>query len=465
MIKIKHIKKIILTLALLLSITGTVFAQGNTNVLPLHTGKSYILDFPVKVTRVVGGDPSAMELNLFNKKDQNPDETGYQLLIAPISEKNTNLIIWTENGMYVFDVIIDNSSPYTAETIITVPDDKKFIVPITNPFKSNIQAVTQQNSNDTDNTDGQILPNNYPEVPEANNDNTQEDIETTDSTEKDTTVEEEDSRELPKLIKPIISDKDNNTDASTKVTNDFALDLPPDPANEAEKKDDKKEEKQEDKKLTQKSKKEKIDSISLKQLKEPENNKKKAKAKPIIKEETVSVNLKPQIKINEAQIATANISKTTTKEKKPPKMIEIDLKPQTVNNYNVKRSLDTEASHLYSGKTNETNNGLKLTINSINRVDNSLVIHLELSNSASECRYLLWDLTKVTDEKGQRLYVRNQNLPPGIISPGKNINGNIVATPKTGSQQLPTEGMLHLTILGLQGETIFNTEIPLNKTN
>src|SRR3989339_420387 len=98
MIKLKPLKQLILTLAFILCISGSIMAQGNTNVLPLHTGKSYILDFPVKITRVVGGDPSAMELNLFNKKDQNPDDIGYQLLIAPISEKNTNLIIWTEKG-------------------------------------------------------------------------------------------------------------------------------------------------------------------------------------------------------------------------------------------------------------------------------------------------------------------------------------------------------------------------------
>lgn len=461
MIKIKHLKQLILTLAFILCISGSIIAQGNTNVLPLHTGKSYILDFPVKITRVVGGDPSAMELNLFNKKDQNPDDIGYQLLIAPISEKNTNLIIWTEKGMYVFDVMIDNSSPYTAETIITVPEEKKFIVPITNSFDSTIQAVKQQNANETDTNEGQILPNDYPVVPETN-DNTSQDV-TNDKanpeiTKTDTTSIDT-SKDLPGLIKPAIAKEDNKINTAIKASENFTLDTPPKPTKEEPKEDNKKNKKD-------KPKKELIDDLSKKEPQKTTTIVIKKEVKPEkTKDETISVNLKPQIKINEAQIATANISKQTIKETQPPKVIEIYLKPQTVNNYNVKRSLDTEASHLYSGKINASNNGLKLTINSINKVDNSLVIHLEIANSASECKYLLWDLTKVSDEKGQRLYVRNQNLPPGIISPGKNINGNIVATPKNNSQKLPTEGMLHLTILGLQGETVLNTEIPLNTTN
>ncbi|MEW5821226.1 MAG: pilus assembly protein N-terminal domain-containing protein, partial [Cyanobacteriota bacterium] len=137
-------KKLIITLAIILTFSASVLAQENTNILPLHTGKSYVLDFPVKVTRVVGGDPSAMELNLFKKDENNPDSNGYQLLVAPISERTTNIIVWTEAGLYVFDVIIDNSSPFTADTIINVPDAKKFTIPLVNTTGSNIPIVKTQ---------------------------------------------------------------------------------------------------------------------------------------------------------------------------------------------------------------------------------------------------------------------------------------------------------------------------------
>lgn len=125
------ISTILAVLVLQLMLLSPTLAQEVTNLLQLHTGKSYILDFPVRVTRVVGGDPSAIELNLFKKEEMPGQPQGYQLLVVPIAEKNTNIIIWTDLGLYVFDVIIDNSASLTAETITYVPKTKKFVVPLT----------------------------------------------------------------------------------------------------------------------------------------------------------------------------------------------------------------------------------------------------------------------------------------------------------------------------------------------
>jgi hypothetical protein len=367
-----------LTYLMSISIVLIVFsveaiAQNTTNILPLHTGKSYILDFPVKVTRVVGGDPSAMELNLFKKETDDGTKTGYQLLIAPISEKNTNIIIWTEGGIYVFDVIIDNSSPYTAETIIKVPSDTmKFTIPVVESSGARIQAVNVQPEQDIQ-------------------DNT---FEQNDYTLKYGPYTEETIDSQP--------------------VQDISLDEPPAPEEDS--------------------------SVTLPALeKKPEEDS------------------KLHIPIN---ISDKKPEKT---EKRKLEVIDIPLKPQVATNYDVQSSLDERPESLFSGKLIIENNGLKLQIDSVNKVEDSLVIHLSLTNTTNETSYLLWDLTKVSDINGDRLSVRNQNLPPGIIPPGKRVKGDIIAYSRSERKQLPTSGKIFLTLLNTQGEVIVESEIPLRE--
>lgn len=385
MANFKLLKSTILGIIIIFFVTSSIFAQGAANVLPLHTGKSYILDFPVKVTRVVGGDPSAMELNLFKKED--PEQgTGYQLLIAPISERTTNIIVWTDIGLYVFDVIIDNSSPYTADTIVTVPKEKKFEIPLVQPSESNIPTVYSPDKQSTDLT---------PEISSDLN---------SDNASAAASVEEESGTSF--LDSP-----------------DLALDEPP----------------------------------------EPDEATPDTKISNIDKPEKPPVNLKPLIKIDDEPEKTATASETKTKPEKKPEVIEINLKPQTSTDFEIRSSIDSQTSKLFNGKLENIKDGLKLIINSVNLVNNSLVIHLSLQNITSDCKYLLWDLTKVTDDRGQSLLVRNQNLPPGIVSPGNTIKGDIVAYTKSESQPIPRSGNLYFALLGLQGDVIFSTEIPLSK--
>lgn len=374
------IKLLFLTLLLITLLATSVYAQDSTNVLPLHTGKSYILDFPVKVTRVVGGDPSAMELNLFKKDTTNAEAPGYQLLIAPIAEKNTNIIVWSEIGLYVFDVIIDNSSPYTAETIINVPkNNKKFTIPIMESSQFKGQTVN-------------------------------------------TNLEEKNKLTIAKNTGDIIDAEDSSDNESSSNQNeqtsdqqqDFVLDKPPAPLNDTNK-DIKKE----------------------------------------------SVTLKPQIPVNNSKVDIKKENISENIQKTEPENIEITLKPQIATNFNVEHSLDSKAEKLYSGKLFVDNEGLKLEINSVNKVDNSLVIHISLENTSTDCKYLLWDLTKVANDAGEKFNVRNQNLPPGIVYPGKVIKGEIIAYPKNDSQKLPSSGKISVALLGTQGETLVKTEIPL----
>jgi hypothetical protein len=371
---------LIIFVAIIMFMPSRALAQDNTNILPLHTGKSYIIDFPVKVTRVVGGDPSAIELNLFKKEISGEELPGYQLLIAPIAERNTNIIVWTEAGIYVFDIVIDNSSPYTAETIIKAPaDTKKFNIPVVEASRANIQAIEDATKGLT--SQNTFEQNDYVEYPDAAN------------------------IEMPESA--------------------INLDEPPGP--------------------------DPLDKpipapINSQQETQPVSQPEKVQLPPVEKTATIPINIS-----------------NDKPENKPPEVIDIPLKPQVATNYDVQSSLDTKTSNLYTGKQSQESNGLKLEINSVNQIDNSLVIHLTLLNTTSETRYLLWDLTKVEDLSGNRLFVRNQNLPPGIIPPEKKIKGDIIAYPKTGKQQLPTSGKIAISLLNTQGETIIQTEIPLNK--
>ncbi|MEW5819674.1 MAG: hypothetical protein AB1782_05735, partial [Cyanobacteriota bacterium] len=253
------------------------------------------------------------------------------------------------------------------------------------------------------------------------------------------------NEKLPELKAPDIAKP-----AINKTTNKeqlFELDKPPKP--EITVKENKS--KAPDKNLNE-SKKKKVDKIAKAQKSNPVEE----KTKPVEQKNKVQEpKLKPQIKINPAPVEKSE------PEKQNPEVIEISLKPQTTNEFDIHSSIDSKASKLYNGQLKSDNNGLNLEISSVNVVNNSLVIHLSLKNITSDCKYLLWDLTKVTDDNGTSLLVRNQNLPPGIIAPGKTVKGDIVAYPKKDNQSLPTSGNLHFALLGLQGELLFKTEIPL----
>lgn len=407
----KSIKRLIITLAIIFFANMCVNAQSDTNVLPLHTGKSYILDFPVKVTRVVGGDPSAMELNLFKKDENSTEDTGYQLLISPISEKNTNIIVWTEGGLYVFEVLIDNNSLYTAETIVDVPVEKKFVVPIMQVAQTNIQPVE---------TEDNIPPQTYLKADEmVQNPNNEgytvyEEGESSHSFIDDNVATSiDDPPQLTDQNKNFYPPVVNNN-KETGAAGAFELDDPPKP-----------------------------DLEPLKPVKQKNVSKKKD-----------PVHLKPSVKIASSQ-----------KHKQPQneKVIDFEFKPQQPTNNTMMPQPVDENINLLRNNVEYNNDGLQLVVDSVKRDNNTLKIALSLKNTSTICKYLLWDLTRVNDNKGNSLYVRNHNLPPGIVTPGKKIKGEIIAYPKSDDKQLPVEGILNLALLGLQGDTIFDAELPIGK--
>lgn len=442
-------KKLILTIALIMLINAPLGAQNDTNVLPLHTGKSYVLDFPVKVTRVVGGDPSAMELNLFKKDEDAPTDTGYQLLISPISEKNTNIIVWTEKGLYVFEVIIDNSSLYTADTIVDVPMEKKFVVPITQVAQTNIQPVETEN--------------NYPveqelkadEMVKNPNDEAYTVFEDNEApaplVEEPPALNSEQAASLPPFQPPVV-EQNPSSSSETGAASSFELDEPPAP----------------DKDIQQDNR----EPVKLKpQIKITSTKKKPAPVKEEIIEFQVKHNNKEPLQTNKDSQQHNKAAKDSNKlafsteslPLAPEETVKIESRPQHRPQNTIQAPQATPQSNLFNGNMEFSNDGLTLTVDSITKENNALKISMTLKNSSTICRYLLWDLTRIDDNKGNTLYVRNHNMPPGIITPGKKIKGEIIAYPKSDKTQLPSGGMINLALSGLQGDTIFNAQIPIGK--
>lgn len=395
-IKIINIVTIIF-IAFLISF-NPVKAQDKTNLLLMHTGKSYILDFPIKVTRVVGGDPSAIELNLFKKKELEGELPGCQLLIAPISEKNTNIIIWTEVGLYVFDVVIDNSSPRTVETIINVPKgNKKFNIPLV-----------------------------------------------------------ESSQNVTKTVKPVEADQQEIDLSDDTISNDVEYQVKG-PDNNDENFDEP-DSIQENKNNNIKNNKEKtVDTLIIDQPPELNEN------TPVETVQKKQPKPKVEKKVEKASPKKVQAKKPVEKQKKREEVIIIDLKPQASKKIDIESSLSEKPEERFVGKINNSSEGLKLTVGAVNIVNNSFVINLTLKNSSNQVKYLLWDLTKVTDSTATNFLVRNKSLPPGIIDPEKELKGSIVALPKSKNINLRRIKALHLSILNTEGEVIINTDIPLHQ--
>lgn len=412
-------------------------AQDYNNVLPLHTGKSYILDFPVKVTRVVGGDPSAMELNLFKKDISNGEIPGYQLLIAPIAEKNTNIIVWTEIGMYVFDVDIDNSSPYTSETIVSVPKIKRFTIPLTESSNSKTipENLNKNNQLAISSSTGDIIENPNPNLQNNN-------IENNDPLQKNDYLD--------------VLQQNKNLDSSK--TNNINLDSPPNPENKENKKkkrfsffsSSKKEDKKPENKPNNISKNN--EEISLKKDEIKQSTPKTEKnSKPI------KVDLKPQIPITVN--STIKKSNNNTEE-------VISLTKQEKTQKNISKDENKIANTIPSSPTNKPTINkipplpLKLSINKISKFEDKIILNISLQNNSSEPKYVLWDLTKVIDQTGNSFYVKNLNLPPGILYPSQSLTGDIAALARpTEKSQMLSSKQIKISIFGSQGQLLINSDI------
>jgi hypothetical protein len=86
--------------------SNSCFALDTINKdLSVRTGYLYLLSFDEKVLNYKSGNDEAVTLellsNIFNDR--------HELIIKPVKELNTNLIVWTQNAVYNFNLSIDNN--------------------------------------------------------------------------------------------------------------------------------------------------------------------------------------------------------------------------------------------------------------------------------------------------------------------------------------------------------------------
>ena len=103
-------KIIILLLLIFLSMPKAGFAGENINKnLYLRTGYSYLLRFNGKITDFSLGNTDTINIKLLSKTSENKDE----IILKPVKNCDTNLLIWTGGGLYNFLISVnEKNSPF-----------------------------------------------------------------------------------------------------------------------------------------------------------------------------------------------------------------------------------------------------------------------------------------------------------------------------------------------------------------
>ncbi len=86
-----------------------LFAEENNKKLELKQNHSHLFSFDEKIIRYRLGDDKAFEIEIL------PDifKGRHEMIIKPLCEVNTNLIVWTRTRVYNFDLKIKNKRELT----------------------------------------------------------------------------------------------------------------------------------------------------------------------------------------------------------------------------------------------------------------------------------------------------------------------------------------------------------------
>ncbi len=123
-----------------------VYAEKNNKKLELKQNHSHLLSFNEKIIKYRLGDGDAFDVEVL------PDifNCRHEMLVKPLREVNTNLIIWTGSGVYNFDLEAKNRRGLTKffnfikdkepvpEGIESVPGEYEIDMP---PFLNKQQAL------------------------------------------------------------------------------------------------------------------------------------------------------------------------------------------------------------------------------------------------------------------------------------------------------------------------------------
>jgi len=115
-------RKIIIFLVLLAVFTGInqcfAYDQVNKN-LNLVKGYVYLLDFNDKIVRYSLGNNDAAKIELISSIFQNQQE----IIIKTLKEADTNLLIWTKDNVYNFNINIAQNKSKNTSVVTDVKDN------------------------------------------------------------------------------------------------------------------------------------------------------------------------------------------------------------------------------------------------------------------------------------------------------------------------------------------------------
>lgn len=120
-------------------------ADGNQKLF-LKTGYSYLLVFDKKVQRYSIGDETALKAELLTSIYTDKQE----VLLKPLVSKDTNILVWTTEGLYNFDVFTNKEEAETAKIVHLKDSDS---IKIGNPDSLSDLSVDAPPENTVDTED------------------------------------------------------------------------------------------------------------------------------------------------------------------------------------------------------------------------------------------------------------------------------------------------------------------------